>query len=185
MRLGLLSLMLVGLISCTTKKTSPATETDSSTEIPFAKTFDDCFTPPDASYEQVVAGCTQGFYKVLNEQLVLRISPDLDLQHGECKEWKLAADDPPSGVELILFNRGEASLITFCAGIVPSEVPYPINRMNKAVGTIRVGKQVDDQEQTKTTIYVEQLVFFDPDTYEEIVIRDELFWEVPDRGMPE
>ena len=173
------------LSACSSSKTSSDTQNDSSLETQFA----DCFTAPPADHEQLVVGCSQGFYKVIGDQFVLRLNPEIDLAYGECKEWKVeATNEDQFNIELLVFKKGEASLMNICSGAYNTQAPEPFKRLNKCLGKITVGKSdptnYQGQELPKMTFQIEQLVFIDMDTYEEIVIQDKLMWKVQDGGMP-
>jgi len=177
------------LVACSSSKTGSKVEQDSdkAIELEGERSFEECFPTPDANFEQTVTGCAQGFSKVISDQFVLRISPDLDLAYGECIEWKLESGSHPE-IELLIFKKGESSLMNICTGIIMAQAPKPIKRLNQSLGMITIGKSdptdYDGQELPKITIRVDELIFFDSDTYEEMVIRDELFWKVLDKGMP-
>jgi hypothetical protein len=189
MRPSLLFPILCLLFSCSTKKTvnTTASVPDSFEELTIDSNSDDCIEAPDASFEQTVTGCSQGFFKVISDQFVLGISPDFELQKGECRERQIEVDDAPGIAELRIFKKGEASLMNICTGAFNTQAPEPLKRLSKCLGKLTIERHAtdtpNDPESSIMSIHIEQLIFVDLDTYEEIVIRDELFWKVVDRGM--
>jgi hypothetical protein len=188
MRYTFLLLVLCLLVSCSVKKTTvnttaTATTKESSIEQVVNPGIPDCFQVPDPSFEQIVTGCSQGFFKVIGDQFVLRVSPDFELKKGECKEWQIGEYDVQSNVELLIFKKGEASLMNICTGAFNTQAPEPFKRLTKCFGQLTIGRHDTNTSFQKVSIHIDQLIFVNPGTYEDIVIKDQLFWEVADRGM--
>lgn len=114
-----------------------------------------------------------------------------NLEYGECLE--IDSVESEITVELLIFNKGDASLMNICTDVIISEIngkkaPKPINRIQKCYGKIIIGKtdptDYYGNEMPKMTIRIDNLSFIDPETGEIIKIENELFWKVLNTGTP-
>ena len=156
-------------------------------------TFDNYFTEPDSNFSQTVTGCSGGYYKVISDQYIIRINSDINVRYGECLEIKVDSNNYEMIAELLIFDKGEASLMNICTDMIISELngkktPMPVNRIQKCYGNIFVGK-TDPTDyygnmMPKLTIRIEELKFIDDKSKEIITIKDELLWKVLNTGTP-
>lgn len=152
------------------------------------KNFDDCFVEPDSSYIQETIGCSGGYYKLINDQYVLRISSELNIDYGDCDIILIDSSGKSLLTELLIFEKGKASLTNICTDDILVNATEPIKTLKQGYGQITIGKtdptDYYGNEMPKMTIRVDNLTFIDPQTGKEIKIENELFWKVLNTGTP-
>jgi hypothetical protein len=186
----LISLIVIGCNSNETRKN----ETESHNTIEVADSvvsennFNNCFVEPDSSYIQESIGCSGGYYKLINDQYVLRISSELNVEYGDCDIVSIDSSEQSLLAELLIFEKGKASLTNICTDVILVNAPEPINTLKHGYGQIAIGKtdptDYYGNEMPKMTIRVDHLTFIDPHTGEEIKIKNELLWKVLNTGTP-
>ncbi|MFT5165385.1 MAG: hypothetical protein ACI8P3_000610 [Saprospiraceae bacterium] len=178
------------VLSCSLNKTA-ATENkniDSVVELKTNSSFDQCFSAPDPTFKQTAIGCSGAFYKVINDQFVLRISPDLNMNYDECTELKIGISDQKFIAQLLIFEKGKASLSNICTDVINENAAKPIITFDKCIGSLTIGKSdptdYHGNERPKVTIRIDELIFINLDSNEEIAIRNQLIWKVLNIGTP-
>jgi hypothetical protein len=150
--------------------------------------FYNCFSESDSNMIQTVIGCSGGYYKIINDQYVLRISSGLNVEYNNCTTINIDSIDQTLITELLIFEKGKASLTNICTDHILVNTSKPINTLKKCYGQITIGKSDStdyyENEMPKMTIKVDNLTFTDPQTGEEIKIKNELFWKVLNTGTP-
>ncbi|MCF8295924.1 MAG: hypothetical protein K9J13_00145 [Saprospiraceae bacterium] len=195
MKILLFISIIVFVLSCSSNKTEKTIEQsmDSIPELVVGNSFDNCFPKPDTNFEQTVIGCSGGYYKVVSDQYVIRINSDIKVDYGECIEIEIDSTESEMTVELLVFKKGDASLMNICTDIKISElngkkIPEPISRIQKCYGKIVIGKtdptDYYGNEMPKMTIRIEELTFIDIETKDTITFKDELLWKVLNTGTP-
>lgn len=181
------------ILSCSTNKNEKMDEhhIDTIIESEISNTFENYFTEPDSNFTQTVIGCNGGYYKVINDEYIIRINSDINVQYGEYLEIIIDSSNSGMIAELLIFEKGEASLMNICTDMIISELngkkpSEPINRIQKCYGNIFIGKtdptDYYGNKMPKMTIRIEELNFIDDKSREIITIKDELLWKVLNTG---
>jgi hypothetical protein len=178
------------ILSCSSTKTEKhKTEESKIAEIEdSANEFNKCFSELDSISFESTIGCSGGYYKVINDQYVLRISSDLNIEYDHCDIVQIDSSEQNFKAELLIFEKGKASLTNICTDVIIVNAPKPIKNLKKCYGQMTIGKSDPTDyygnEMPKMTISIDNLTFTDPQTGEEIKIENELFWKVLNTGTP-
>lgn len=150
--------------------------------------FDKCFTKPKSNAVDSVIGCSGGYYKVISDEYVLRITSDLNVEYDDCTLINIDSADHTFIAQLLIFEKGKASLTNICTDLNNVNAAIPIKTLNKCYGQLVIGKSDPTDyygnEMPKLTIQVDNITFMDAETKKTISVENELFWKVLNRGTP-
>lgn len=150
--------------------------------------FDDCFAESDSIFTHETIGCSGGYYKLINDEYVLRISSELNVDYGDCKILSIDSSEESPLTELLIFEKGKATLTNICTDVILVNAVEPIKTLCQGYGQITIGKSDSTDyygnEMPRMTIRVDYLTFIDSHTGKEIKIENELFWKVLNTGTP-
>ena len=185
--LGLFFLIGCNIPTPSNSISAPLTDTNS---IKTAKPllFSDCFNSADSSYKQEAIGCSNTYFKVVNDRYVLKIILPSSLNTiSSCKEIEIDSSNNNLQVTLIIYRKGDASLANICTDIQITNAPIPLRSIQKCSGKFKLGidEYIDyyGNMRPSVSILVESLIFWDEMTQQEIKITNELFWKVLDLGF--
>ena len=157
-----------------------------------------CFDPPSPEYLQkgfedpTSMSCSGGYYKLLdNKDYVLHFPANVDLDYGECLEMQIDSGSTEGVAELLTYEKGKANLSNLCGGcVVMTEfngkmVHFPKKSLYVCEGKVFIGKSglLDHtlgKHKPRLTFFIPRLTFFDIATNEEIVIKNQWIWQVPE-----
>ena len=177
-----LALILMILISCN-EETSKRENVD--------KQFSQYFGKVDTTMiDTLSTGCSAGFYKQVDSNWVVRISPNLRNLKKDTT-FSISIDSINSGIltELLVFENGKANLEGFCSDFITNH-PEPIRQFSAARGFVVLhfrntkGKEEYSYIESRVSIYIKELYFYDLKTKKNVIIKDVLLWNVPDLGTP-
>ncbi|MBL1280644.1 MAG: hypothetical protein COA33_010240 [Fluviicola sp.] len=150
--------------------------------------FQEYFQSLDTIQKNYSVGCASGFYKILDERFVIRISPSLDFEYDNIKKLKVGTNSFEVSLELLEFEEGKASLFNICTDMHIGNVAKPINKYTNCIGTLVIGKSDPTDYygniMPRVSIYLDKVIFYDSLGNEKINIENELLWKVLDRGTP-
>ena len=146
--------------------------------------FSNCFGTSDSTNEQVTAGCSSVFYKLIDSKTILRIHVNLIVDYDECMEIQLGELD--SYAHLLIFENEQFELTNICTDVIIVNADKPIKTLKATAGKLRIGKSDPTDyygnQMPKISIFVEQLDFRHANSNEVTNIQDELLWKVLDTG---
>ncbi len=173
------------LLSCSENK-SPDNSMTNDTNL--TSNFQEYFQNLDTLDSYYAAGCISGFYKMLNDQYVIRIVPNLNFEYDDFKKYQIDSNSIDITIELIEFKKGEANLTNVCTDIHFLNVAEPVKKYVNCTGMVVVGKSDPTDFYgsllPKISIHLDTLTFYDSLGTEKLIISNELLWKVQHQGTP-
>ncbi|MDJ1500016.1 hypothetical protein [Xanthocytophaga agilis] len=180
--------LIVCCFSCGTKETL---------QTPNLHPYTNCLAGVDTTKGDEAIGCVGNYYKLIDQQYVLKIDiadflrkNSLSEYQDSCFQIRISTDKVLSAgvfAELQVFNKGESNLSSICTDIIITNTPKPQRILTDVSGSIIIqynGEQdYYGSKRSVFTFFVERLSFKDKVAQKEVVIKDQLLWKVIDLGM--
>jgi hypothetical protein len=150
------------------------------------KLISEFFEGIDTTKQGISVGCSAGFWKLIDSNLVIRITPSItQMPYNRCMIINIDSTISNDITELFVFKKGEANIDYICMDIHGSK-KEPVRSFPAISGQIIV-ELTDPTDyyghiQPKVSILIKELIFIDPKTKKRIEIKNELLWKVLDFG---
>jgi hypothetical protein len=152
------------------------------------KLISECFEGVDSTRKGESVGCSAGFWKLIDSNLVVRINPNVkQMSYNKCLTINIDSTNSKGMTELSVFKKGEANLTNICSDILfPQKEPVRTFSAISGQIIVELTEPTDyyGNIQPKVSILIKELIFIDPKTKKRIELKNELLWKVLDVGQP-
>ncbi|HXA00566.1 MAG TPA: hypothetical protein VNW99_01180 [Cytophagaceae bacterium] len=141
----------------------------------------ECFLNCDTIEVGKSIGCSQAYYKMINHEFILKITPHTMLRFDSCQVIYLDSINGAGWAHLLYYKDPKVMMESICADSV--RISASLKAIPASYGTLIIEhthETIAGKTNQYTTILIKHLFFSDPVTGKKIEIKNELLWKVLD-----